>query len=241
MHEMVMTFQFKATPVRVMGANLIQSFANTYGGLIGLFTQNNGDMIFNGHFVFFEIMFKANGFNTIFKIRPTEVNNQMLFADEVFKPGVKTFYEQLGMAKGVNEMALVADAFFLAYLKKQKRIDYKDSITLISNTILKNRGIINIGTLAYDANMSIRSFERRFVDQVGIPPKLFCNITRFNHALALKFKFPQHDWTSVALACGYFDQTHLIKHFKKFTGFTPLVFQKQSHLAKVEFTSQVDP
>ena len=56
-------------------------------------------MIFNGHFVFFEIMFKANGFNTIFKIRPTEVNNQMLFADEVFKPGVKTFYEQLGMRK----------------------------------------------------------------------------------------------------------------------------------------------
>ena len=43
MHEMVMTFQFKATPVRVMGANLIQSFANTYGGLIGLFTQNNGE------------------------------------------------------------------------------------------------------------------------------------------------------------------------------------------------------
>ena len=101
--------------------------------------------------------------------------------------------------------------------------------------------MVNVDQLAYDANMSIRTFERHFIDQVGISPKLFCNITRFNYALALKFKNPQLDWTSIASTCGYYDQMHLIKDFKKFAGYTPTIFQKETHLAKVNFISRVEP
>lgn len=192
------------------------------------------------NFIFFEVMFKPNGFNKIFGIPPREVNNQMVFADEIFVPGIKFFYEQLCEANDLTEMCLRADAFLTSYLNKQKTI-YSDSITRISNIIIKKVGIVNIDALAHDANMSIRSFERHFIDQVGLPPKLFCNITRFNHALALRFKNPQMGWTSIALACGYYDQMHLIRDFKKFAGYTPSIVQKQSHLNKVNYTSKVEP
>jgi len=235
-----MTFSFKATPLRIVNTKLVQSFESTYGGVIGLFTQGNGELIFNGHFIFFEVMFKPNGFNKIFGIPPREVNNQMVFADDIFVPDIKFFYEQLCEAKGLTEMCSRADTFLTSYLNKQKTI-YNDSITRISNTIVKKAGIVNIDALAHDANMSVRNFERHFIDQVGLPPKLFCNITRFNHALALRFKNPQMDWTSIALACGYYDQMHLIKDFKKFAGYTPSIAEKQSHLSKVKYTSRVEP
>jgi AraC-like DNA-binding protein len=240
-HEIAMTFQFKTRPVRAIDSHIVQSFKNCYGGAIGLFTQDNGDMVFNGHYIFFEIMFRPTGFHKIFRLPPGEINNQMAFAENVFQPDVKVFYEQLGAAAGFSEMCVLADAYLSGYLKKQKRVDYKDGLTCMSNTILKNNGMVSIDKLAYDANMSVRSFERHFIDQVGIPAKLFCNITRFNHALALKFKNPQMDWTAIALACGYYDQTHLIKDFKKFAGDTPAVFQQETHLAHVNFESRVEP
>ncbi len=239
-HEIAMTFQFKAKPRRYLNSELVQTFENTYGGVIGLFTQANGDIVFNGHYIFFEIMFKPNGFHKIFRLPPNEINNQLVFADDIFEPEVKFFYEQLCEAKSMNEMCLLTDTYLLSYLHKQKALTYNDSMTFISNEIQKNKGIVNIDKLAYNANMSLRTFERRFIDQVGLSPKLFCNITRFNHALDLKIKFPQLDWTSVALTCGYYDQNHLIKDFKKFAGYTPSVVQKQSHLAVVDYTSRVE-
>ncbi len=240
-HEIAMTFQFKAKPVRFIDSVLVQSFEKTYGGVIGLFTQGNGDIVFNGHYIFFEIMFKPNGFYKIFSLPPREVNNQLVFADDIFESDIKFFYEQLYEADSINKMCLLANTYFTNYLKKQKTLVYNDSMTFISNEIRRKRGIVNIDKLAYDANMSIRSFERHFNDQVGLPPKLFCNITRFNHALALRFKNPQMDWTSIAFNCGYYDQNHLIKDFKKFAGYTPSVVQKQSHLAKVNYKSIVEP
>lgn len=52
-HEIAMTFHFRATPLRFVNAELVQSFESTYGGVIGLSTQGNGDMVFNGQFYFF--------------------------------------------------------------------------------------------------------------------------------------------------------------------------------------------
>jgi AraC-like DNA-binding protein len=239
-HEIALTFHFKATPLRFVNGQLAQSFDSTYGGVIGLFTQGNGDLVFNGHFIFFEVMFKPNGFNKIFGIPPREVNNQLVFAENIFVADTKFFYEQLCEAKSLNEMCSRADAFLSSHLDKQKTI-YNDSITAVSNIIVKKAGMVNVDALAYDANMSIRSFERHFIEQVGLPPKLFCNITRFNHALALRFKNPHMDWTCIALSCGYYDQNHLIKDFKKFAGDTPSIVQKQSHLGKVNYTSKVEP
>lgn len=241
LHEMGITFLFKAKPLRFSNLKLVQTFENTYGGLIGLFTQGNGDIVFNGHYIFFEIMFKPNGFNKIFRLPPAKVINQLVFADDIFKSDIKFFYEQLCEADSLNQMCLHADTYFANILKKQKTPNYVDSMTFISNKIQRKRGIINIDKLAYDGNMSIRSFERHFNEQVGLPPKLFCNITRFNHALAIRFKNPQMDWTSIALTCGYYDQMHLIKDFKKFAGYTPSIVQKQSHLAKVDYKSIVEP
>ena len=69
--------------------------------------------------------------------------------------------------------------------------------------------------------MSIRNFERRFIEQIGVPPKEYYRLVRFNNALITKLKYPQKNWTSIAYEFGYYDQMHMIKEFRQFANLNP--------------------
>jgi AraC-like DNA-binding protein len=240
-HETMLLFFFKDLLVKAVNTYTGRIVdRGSYGCICGTGTQFNGEQTYNGSYSFFTIDFKLNGFNKIFGIPSNEITNQIIFTEDIFDSRVIQFYEQLYLTKDLTEMASLTDNYLLCYLKKQKDIHASDSITCTSNLILRNPGLLNIEQLAHHANMSVRNFERKFSQQVGLSPKLFCSIARFNHALALKLKCPRKDWLTVALECGYFDQTHLIKDFKKFAGNSPSVFMKKTPLAAENFTSRVE-
>jgi AraC-like DNA-binding protein len=240
-HETSMDFFFKALPVKLVSPDTGEILATgSYAGFNGLSNQYNGLMTFNGSYAFFEVMFRPTGFNKLFRLPTHEIVNQILCMDDILYSGYKDFIEQMYMAADVMGMASLADAFLLSYLKKQKPIDHNDTITCLSNSMIKKDGHINIDKLAFDANMSTRNLERLFTEQVGISPKLLCCISRFTHAFELKLKKPELDWTSIAYQCGYFDQMHLIKDFRKFAGYTPSAFIKQTPLTGETYTSRVE-
>lgn len=239
-HEITMPFFFNAVPVKLVhpqtGAIIKRGKPC---GVVGLATQYNGEMTFNGCYAFFQISFKPNGFHKIFGLPPGEFTNLIVDAGAVFNSEIQSFYEQLANANGLRERAALADAFLLRFLKKQRCADATDAITCLSNSILKNAGLVTIEKLAYGANMSLRSFERHFTEQVGIGPKAFSCITRFHRAYEWKLKDPKREWASIAQHCGYFDQMHLIKDCKKFTGSTPAGFLNQTPLANETYTRRV--
>jgi AraC-like DNA-binding protein len=240
-HEVSMSFFFKAKPLQLINPQTGQIIrGGSQIGVTGLSTQYNGEMTFNGTYAFFEIYFKPNGFTKLVGTPSGEFVNYIIQADDVFSVSHKRLFEQLAVAQGVTQMGALADAFLLANLKKLNRVESKDSITAVSALILQNRGLINIDKLAGDANMSVRNFERKFLEQVGIAPKLFCCITRFSHAFNIKLKYPSIDWTSVATQAGYYDQMHLVKDFKKFAGNAPSTFLKQTPLTGETYTSRIE-
>jgi AraC-like DNA-binding protein len=75
--------------------------------------------------------------------------------------------------------------------------------------------------LADDAGLS----ERRFIDvfraEVGMTPKLFARVHRFNRVLATAREVAAPDWAELAFEYGYFDQSHLIRDFVAFSGISP--------------------
>jgi AraC-like DNA-binding protein len=75
--------------------------------------------------------------------------------------------------------------------------------------------------LARNACLSDRRFIDVFRFEVGLKPKLFNRVQRFQRALALVHRIPSPDWTQLALKHGYFDQSHLIRDFLAFSGFSP--------------------
>ena len=68
---------------------------------------------------------------------------------------------------------------------------------------------------------SQRTFINTFAREVGMTPKLYSRVRRFNRALRMVHRREDVDWTDVALACGYFDQSHLIRDFRAFAGLSP--------------------
>jgi AraC-like DNA-binding protein len=77
-----------------------------------------------------------------------------------------------------------------------------------------------IALLSDHVGLSARRFTRLFTLQVGLTPKLYSRIKRFEQMLRLA-KPPLTDWTGLAQHCGYFDQSHWIHDCKSLSGFTP--------------------
>lgn len=83
-----------------------------------------------------------------------------------------------------------------------------------------NQTELSVGEMAGYAGLSARQFERRFRQAVGIPPKLFSRMRRFQRVFA-SLEGGSARWADAALECGYYDQSHLIRDFQEFAGKPP--------------------
>jgi len=77
-------------------------------------------------------------------------------------------------------------------------------------------------------NLSLRTFERRFEQYIGISPKLFSGISQFQAALKHLQSGKFDKLSDIAYTYGYSDQSHFIRHFSRFTGLSPLRWQKHA-------------
>jgi transcriptional regulator GlxA family with amidase domain len=75
--------------------------------------------------------------------------------------------------------------------------------------------------------LSSRRFIERFKADVGVTPKRYCRLLRFQRVVSLAHQSAPTDWTGLALDCGYFDQAHLIHEFREFSGLTPTAYEAQ--------------
>jgi AraC-like DNA-binding protein len=78
-----------------------------------------------------------------------------------------------------------------------------------------------VAEVAGTVGMSARRFIDAFRRDVGLTPKQFCRVRRFQHAVVQAYAAIDVDWADVALSCGYYDQAHFIHDFRAFSGLTP--------------------
>jgi AraC-like DNA-binding protein len=92
-----------------------------------------------------------------------------------------------------------------------------------------------VARVADDIGLSQRRFIEVFRNEVGLTPKAFSRVCRFQHVLGRIEHIAEVDWTSVALDCGYFDQAHFIHDFREFTGVSPTTYlryrESRNHIA----------
>jgi AraC-like DNA-binding protein len=69
--------------------------------------------------------------------------------------------------------------------------------------------------------LSPKRFIQVFREEVGLTPKLFWRVRRFQEALRLIGRRQRIAWADLALSCGYFDQAHFIHDFRAFSGLNP--------------------
>jgi len=72
--------------------------------------------------------------------------------------------------------------------------------------------------------LSARRFADIFANEVGLTPKLFCRVRRFQRVLRVIRGGREIDWAEIALSCGYYDQAHFNHDFRAFSGINPSTY-----------------
>ena len=134
------------------------------------------------------------------------------------------FLEQrlVRLSETASRLALIEQ--FL--MQRRQRFHWPDRLLMRAvDAIEAARGQVSIEELATALRVSSRQLERKFIRHVGLTPKAFCRVTRFRQAQCLLEGVGESSGCDLAYACGYYDQAHLIREFRLFTGHTPTRYE----------------
>jgi AraC-like DNA-binding protein len=170
-----------------------------------------------GHVHEFVILFRPGGFSRLFSVPPDELTNRHFEGRAVLGRSVDELRCRLGEAGSFAERVRVADQYLLARAPHC----LQSGVIAAARELRQHRGRPRISGLAETAGLSLRQFERRFVSEVGMSPKLYARVARFEAALEIRMRAPGLRWIDIAHDLGYHDQMHMVHDFRQFSGLTP--------------------
>ena len=98
----------------------------------------------------------------------------------------------------------------------------ENQLQSILSDIHSSNGKLNISELSSRNHITVRQLERKFKSQIGISPKEYSNIIRFQNALKIiKNSSENRSLLDIAFECGYYDHSHLTNEIKRNTGLSP--------------------
>jgi AraC-like DNA-binding protein len=88
----------------------------------------------------------------------------------------------------------------------------------------RSPGTLTIAELTRNLGISPRYLSQLFREQIGVSPKLYCRIQRFQQAVQQMHRGTDIRWAELALVCGYYDQSHFANDFHAFSGLSPTAY-----------------
>ena len=158
----------------------------------------------------------------VFGISPFEIKDEDLSINDIWgEQEGKLLFEELEAMSTAEGMIGVFERYFIQQLSK-KHFSPKN----ISSYLLDGHTYPTLKTLSQECGYSERWIQKQYLEVFGESFKHVQNNARFIKTLRLinsaVLRGESHlKFVSIAYECGYFDQTHFIKEFKKFTGLTP--------------------
>lgn len=199
----------------------------------GQFTSNY-HLLMKGKIGIVGIVFKAPAMYNFFNWKMVEMVNQRVALDVLLGKEAINLYETVLSETTPGHRITVLDNFLMKHLKvaKSRLSLIDDAIDIIDN----NKGLITIESVANQVKISRRYLEKKFLEKVGISPKLYARVRRFS-VLSNKVAHDNIiDWQDMVLEGGYHDQSHLVKEFQEFNQMNPRDYH-QKHLELIRFVN----
>ena len=186
--------------------------------MVGLQTYRRVRIEISGVHESFSLVFQPSGLHRLFRVPMAELTNRDFDARAVLGASISDLEQQLADCRSFEERARDADRYLL---QRSLGAQVLDGVSAAANVALLRAGQIPMAQLSHASGLSARQFERRFGRQIGLRPKLFSRIARFEAALDSKLRSPAKSWIRVAHEFGYHDQMHFIHDFHELSGEAP--------------------
>lgn len=220
--------QFKTLPDGIPAliyqetANLFRNEQQQYTPQLyvyGTFSTYTNQLI-KGPFRVIGAYLEPTALKAIFKVDASDLANQMIELDDLV---VTPLFDQLQHSKTIEEIIGLLSQFVWQQIQEAHCENKKATLA----SILLQRGQ-TLAEIQHSMNVSERTLERLVKQHIGISPKLFSRIMRFQTSLKALKTSGFENLTSLAHTQEYCDQSHFIREFKGFTGSNPTQFLRHS-------------
>lgn len=153
-----------------------------------------------------------------------DVRGRVVDLEAAFGAAGPRLRERLLETVGWPERFAILDAFLVARIGA--RLPPPASLARALARLGSSRGTADIGTVSAELGHSPRYLIALFNEHIGVPPKLYARILRFEHAVEVAATKTGGGWAQIAQRCGYYDQAHMIRDFREFTGHAPGSYER---------------
>jgi len=190
---------------------------------VALYGHQNSfyDMELTGKLSVFSIVFQPQGLMQFFNFPLSEICNRNISLKDINQQAGRDLEEKMNEAITFQQRVSVVETYLFDLLKNNfDDFEFK-RINRVAELIKQTHGNINVNQMASEACLSRKQFERIFSEHIGISPKQYLKIIRFQSAIFQKQKNSKLNMTELSYESGYFDQSHFINDFKSLSGLTP--------------------
>ncbi len=164
------------------------------------------------------VEFSPLGVYRFFHFKQSDIKNQIHSLPDVLGKLGKNLEERIGNTVFVEDkIALIQNFLLTLFLKKESDLVFEHAIQIITNT----NGKVSVKELSRQSGFSSRWLNTKFIDYLGVSPKNLGSILRFQYYYAKLITNPNSIITSKEFYDDYYDQSHFLKDFKRFTGTSP--------------------
>jgi AraC-like DNA-binding protein len=173
------------------------------------------------HSMLISVNFKPNSARYFIPEKLQLFKNKLVSLDDVFKRSeLGRVGEMYGWPNTGMTIRLIEEFLSGIFIERSdSRIDF------VLDTIMINKGFVNMKDLAANACLSHSQFRRRFKEEIGMSPKEYSKIVRIKNVSEILSQKPNLKLTELAYEFGYYDQAHFIKDFKSVMGTSPKHFR----------------
>jgi len=151
-----------------------------------------------------------------------EFANQHLDLDLIWPRIAGEIGERIFQAASLDAKVRIVEHYLISAAKTTGEAIVSVMANLLYR-VFASKGTASVGELAESELIGVRQLNRKFERYIGLSPKTFSKIVRFQAVIEDIVESPETDWRYVALKRGFFDQAHLIHDFNQFYGATPSV------------------
>jgi AraC-like DNA-binding protein len=167
------------------------------------------------------IVFKPHGVKSFFNFPITELLNENLSLHDLLNNETIELEDKLFNSPNNRQRITLLENFLIKRLIHNNEFErVEHALKIIENS----KGQIKTQDIAHEVCLGIKQFERTFSKYVGINPKKYASIARFQNVIQMRRKHKNSSMFQLAFDNGYYDHAHFIHDFKSFTGLSPKEF-----------------